>query len=307
MLITVAICTGNRASLLKRTLAAFAKLIIPSDVQWELLVVNNNCTDHTDEVIKQFDKKLPIRRLFESQAGHSVARNCAIAKANGQWILWTDDDVLVDPQWLSAYIKAIRSQPKFAFVGGTIEPWFEKTPPKWLTRHLVNLEGAFAIIRRDLETRPLKDDAIFGANMGFKTELLKSNLFDPNLGLVGNNPMRGDETELISRLVELGHQGLWVGEAKVKHFIPNARMTTTYLWNFFKGLGQAQTRLSEPENATTLFGRPRWAVKAYASSWLASNALLPLKNSMWLHHFKRAARCAGVIQESRNNQKALSS
>jgi glycosyltransferase involved in cell wall biosynthesis len=311
MLLTVAICTWNRAGLLERTLEAFQSLKVPAGVQWELLVVNNNCTDNTDQIIDQFQSTLPIRRLFEPQAGHSVARNCAIAAAKGEWILWTDDDVLVDPNWLSAYFEAIRSRPDFSFMGGTIEPWFEKTPPKWLGYHLANLEGAFAIIRRDLQTRPLGNNAenesepIFGANMVFKTQLLKENLFNPNLGLVGNNPMRGDETELISRLTSSGHRGLWVGNATVKHFIPNARMTTSYLWGFFKGLGQAQTRLSQPEKVSTLFGRPRWALKAFTTSWLASSALLPVKNSLWLHHFKRAARCAGIIQESLN-QKVLS-
>ena len=183
MLITVAICTWNRANLLDRTLDAFKRLEIPAGVDWELLVVNNNCSDDTDNVLGRYEQTLPLQRLFEPTPGHSTARNCAIEAASGEWILWTDDDVLVDPKWLSEYVDAIRSNPDFSFAGGTIEPWFESTPPRWLGRHLSNLEGAFAIIRRDLITRPLKFEAskinhnveqLFGANMGFRTDLLQA-------------------------------------------------------------------------------------------------------------------------------------
>ena len=293
--------------MLDRTLDAFKRLEIPAGVDWELLVVNNNCSDDTDNVLVRYKQTLPLQRLFEPTPGHSTARNCAIEAASGEWILWTDDDVLVDPRWLSEYVDAIRSNPEFSFAGGTIEPCFESTPPRWLGRHLPNLEGAFAIIRRELVTRPLKFDAseidhnveqLFGANMGFRTDLLQQYRFDPNLGLVGNNPMRGDETELIGRLTEAGYRGLWVGSARVQHFIPKSRMTTRYLWGFFLGCGQAQTRLSGPAEVSKLFGRPRWALRAYLSSWAAARALAPFKNSLWLHHFRRAATCAGVIKET---------
>ena len=62
---TVAIATWNRAKLLDRTLTEMHRLRIPPSVEWELLVVNNNCTDQTDTVISNHKKYLPIRRLFE--------------------------------------------------------------------------------------------------------------------------------------------------------------------------------------------------------------------------------------------------
>ena len=100
MFITVAICTWNRAILLDKTLTQMHRLCVPDDVEWELLVVNNNCSDDTDAVIGRHADILPIRRIHEMKTGLSNARNTAVHNAKGDYIIWTDDDVLVDEKWL---------------------------------------------------------------------------------------------------------------------------------------------------------------------------------------------------------------
>jgi len=70
-------------------------------INWEVLIVNNNCTDDADEIVDQFTNRLPIRLEREKRQRLSNARNCAIATAKGDYILWTDDDVIVDPNWLA--------------------------------------------------------------------------------------------------------------------------------------------------------------------------------------------------------------
>jgi glucosyl-dolichyl phosphate glucuronosyltransferase len=127
--VTVAICTWNRDHLLRQTLEEMTRLAVPAGLVWELLVVNNNCTDDTDGVIAAFAKRLPIRRLFESQPGLSHARNRAIAEAAGDYVVWTDDDVLVSPEWLAAYARAFARRPDAAVFGGPVAPWFPTTPP----------------------------------------------------------------------------------------------------------------------------------------------------------------------------------
>jgi glucosyl-dolichyl phosphate glucuronosyltransferase len=67
MFVSVAVCTWNRASLLDRTLQQMRRLQIPAGVGWELLVVNNRCTDETDAVLAAHGNVLPIRRLYEPE------------------------------------------------------------------------------------------------------------------------------------------------------------------------------------------------------------------------------------------------
>src|SRR4051812_1329005 len=103
MLVTVAICTWNRAALLDRTLARLRDLRIPPGLSWELLVVDNNCTDETSAVLARHAKHLPLRALHEPKQGHSHARNRAVAEARGDLLLWTDDDVLAHADWLAEH------------------------------------------------------------------------------------------------------------------------------------------------------------------------------------------------------------
>ena len=146
MTVTVVICTWNRAELLDRTLAQFKMLELPPHLRWELLVVNNRCTDDTDKVISRYDGALPIRRLYEDEPGKSHAANRAIDEAKGDLLVWTDDDVLVQPNWLVAYVKAAAAYPDVSVFGGTILPWFEHRAPDWITRHLDRwLHGCYAI------------------------------------------------------------------------------------------------------------------------------------------------------------------
>jgi glycosyltransferase involved in cell wall biosynthesis len=89
------------------------RLRIPRGAEWEILVVNNNCNDNTDEVIASFANRLPVQRVFEATPGHSHARNRAVTEAAGDLIVWTDDDVLVDPNWLTGYAEALPPTPKW--------------------------------------------------------------------------------------------------------------------------------------------------------------------------------------------------
>ena len=134
MFLTVAICTWNRSALLAQALEQMTHLITPPNVEWELLVVNNNCTDATDETIAAFSSRLPIRRVFEPKPGQSNARNAAAREAKGEYILWTDDDTLLDQKWLAAYAQAIQQHPEVIFFGGPVRQWFAATPLHGLSR-----------------------------------------------------------------------------------------------------------------------------------------------------------------------------
>jgi glycosyltransferase involved in cell wall biosynthesis len=301
MLVSVAICTWNREKLLDQTLTQMRQLRIPDGVGWELLVVNNNCTDDTDAVLFRHADRLPLRRLFEAKQGHSHARNCAVAAAQGDLLLWTDDDVLVDREWLSEYVAAASRFPAATFFGGTVDPWFAAEPPRWISRHLHKITGVFAIRQLGEEVRPFTgNETPYGANMAFRLAAVKGIAFDPSLGRIGTGLLGADETDLIERLRQSGHHGVWVGTARVKHYIPAERLTKQYVWGICHGNSRVDFRRKPQPEGPTLWGAPRWAVRKYWESTVKAFLFSPFKGPRWLRAYLETAFFRGIIDASRN-------
>lgn len=297
--VTIAVCTWNRSRLLDRTLSEMRELHIPSGVEWELLVVNNKCTDDTDAVIARHAHALPIRRLWEPKQGLSHARNRAVAEATGDLILWTDDDVLVDRAWLAEYVEAARRWPEATFFGGPIEPWFEVEPPVWIRRHLAFLAGLYAI--RDLGPllrRLSYHEHPWGASMAFRATTLKDLRFDERMGRSGFEMIGGEESGLMLRLARRGHLGVWVGTARVRHFIGSERLCARYAWNWFVGYGRTIARLDAMRANEHLASAPRNQVREHWKSRIRPLMSHPFAGPWWLVVFQRLAFLTGILSEA---------
>jgi glucosyl-dolichyl phosphate glucuronosyltransferase len=277
MRVTVAIATWNRAGLLGRTLAEMTKLRIPAGVEWKLLVANNHCTDNTDEVIARFADRLPIRRVFESRLGKSYACNLLVREATGDLILWTDDDVLVDSEWLVAYLDAAKAWPEAAFWGGRVDPLYGSVPPGWVVRNEAQVSHCFGLCQYERTVRPLAPGEYpNGSNMAFRLDVLRRFPFNPLLGKTGNRKGWCEDVELIDRMRNAGLLGVWVGAATVRHWVPTERMTYRYVWDWYVGQGSIGIyRWGLPAGAYW-WGMPRWAIRDWvqnAAAWILGTAL----------------------------------
>jgi len=300
MFVTVAICTWNRAELLRQTLEQMCALRIPENVEWELIVVDNNCTDATPDVVASFADRLPVKHVVETRQGQSNARNRAMDIARGDLLVWTDDDVLVDSDWVAEYVAASERWPDAGFFGGLITPWFEIDPPSWFESNTRVLEGVMVI--RDLGPREYRFNAgetPYGANMAFRRQAFESQRFDPNLGLVGDNAVRFDEMEYCRALERAGFWGVWVPGAKVRHFVVARRMTLEYVWKHFEGDGRGLTRIRGRSAGQPLFGAPRWLYRQYASAKLDYWWKRVRRHPEWVRAFANAAHIRGIIVEHR--------
>lgn len=299
MKVTVAICTWNRADLLEKTLAEMHKLRIPVGVEWELLIVNNNCTDDTDGVIASHSAALPLRPLFEAKQGQSYARNLAIEEAQGDLLIWTDDDVLVNPDWLENYITASNDNPSCSFFGGKVAPWYEKDPPQWLSNNLTHFGRALALRDLGSDVRPLAaNEKIVGANMGFRREAINQYRYDSRLGRQGAKLAGCEDHELVDRMRADGHTGLWVGNATVRHFIPQERMTLDFIrkwWAEQAGLYVTRFPSSRPGHGRV----PRWLRRKHAESILKQWCYYAFKPSKWAETYLETAWLEGLIDASR--------
>jgi glycosyltransferase involved in cell wall biosynthesis len=234
MRFTVAVCTWNRAALLPAVLDRLARLrYAPGD--WELVVVNNNSTDDTERVLEAFAGRLPLRRAFEPKQGTSHARNAAVRLARGDYVVWTDDDVLVEADWLAAYARAVERHPSAALFGGPVRPRFEGTPPPWLSSAWQEIGPAFAA--RDLGAEPfeLENDGElpYGANYVVRAREQRLFPYDPALGRRLDGGTLGDETAVIRAILAAGGEGWWVPDALVEHWIPKERQTVGYLRSYY--------------------------------------------------------------------------
>ena len=170
--IEIAICTWNRAELLRKTLDNLKNVSHKwrEVANWRVIFVDNNSTDQTKSVADQFKNLIELEYVFEPKQGHVFARNKAIDVAQGDLILWTDDDVLVDENWLPAYVAASISQPDYSFWGSKIVPTFLAVRPQWVQDNWSKVKGCFA--ERDLGNSSFSFD--------YDTFAIRCQFRDPN-------------------------------------------------------------------------------------------------------------------------------
>lgn len=240
VLFTVALCTWNRCASLRATLARLAELETADDLLWELVVVDNASTDGTSAVLAEAPSRLPLRTEREPRLGITHARNRAMSAARGRWILWLDDDVLVDPGWLLAYRRAVERWSEAAFFGGPIQPRFEGELPEWLSANVLRLAGVYAI--RDFGPAPIELDRSqvpWGPNMAVRADVARQFPYDLRFGIVGHDRIAGTETQHLREIIDRGYRGWWVPEAKVQHVIGADRLTLSHVRRYFEGLGRS--------------------------------------------------------------------
>jgi glycosyltransferase involved in cell wall biosynthesis len=220
-------------------LKSLREMLIPADLFWELIVVDNNSSDGTKTVVEKFQNPLnaKVRYIFESQPGQSYARNAGVREAQGNIIAFTDDDTRVDPLWL-LNVKNAFDQFDCMGLGGKVIPiWPCKTPP-W-----VNVNGPYRIMNVipsfDYGNEPIEiKTPPFGANMAFKKVAFeKYNLFRTDLGPIRTIPTPGDDTEFGRRLIRGGERIIYTPNAIVYHPVDKERATKKYfcLWYFRYG------------------------------------------------------------------------
>jgi len=292
MNLTVAICTWNRARLLDQTLRSLAAVEIPTGVEWELLVVDNNSGDGTAEVVAGHGSTLPLRSLEEKRQGKSHALNKAVEAARGEWILWTDDDVLFDPHWMRSYADAILADPGAAFFSGRVAPFFERPPPEWVRDGWRQLQSVYGVREFGDESFRIGEigKAPFGLNWAVRAEVQKKYRYNPDLGPTGSRRLICEETEVIASMMDDGHDGFWVPAAQVRHVIPPERMTRKYVRSYFFGLGQSRRRMKGSPKK----GRLRSLYQALALEIKYRRHRSRLPAAAWVEEMTQASRLWGL-------------
>lgn len=253
---SVIVCTYNRSGLLRMTLDALAAQQVSTDISWEVIVVDNNSRDDTRDVVDNARLAFPrLRYEFQGQQGLSHARNLGIERARGVYLLFTDDDVCPEPDWLETIVLAMQEEDCDA-CGGYIAPIWERSPPPWLTERFYGFLALKTDKDKQYDVHALAE-APFGANMAFRRDVFdRIGNFDTKRGRIGNVLASGEEWDLFDRMLAKGMRIIFVPEARVHHRVEAYR---TYRRYFIRWRFQASRNEAETEGITgdrLLFGVP---------------------------------------------------
>jgi glycosyltransferase involved in cell wall biosynthesis len=298
--ISVVLATYNRASSLRVTLESLSKLVVPPTLHWQLLVVDNNSSDETPTVVREFAKKnsFMVRYIFEGRQGRSVALNAGVQEATGDIIAITDDDVTLDQDWLLS-IKSMFDQFDCAAVAGRIVPVWNQRPPAWyemeeqLQRFIVGQFDAGNEIQR-IQVPPM------GANSAFRRSAFhKHGLFRLDLGVRGEDrSITCDDSEFGWRLLRAGETIMYCPAMVVYHPVDPRRLNRSYFLTWFYNNGRSLTRAwGLPDLGVSYFGVPRWLFREFGTNlarWLCC-----FDGNYRFHHKLRTYRSLGHIVESR--------
>ena len=305
-LVSVAICTLNRASLLSKTLSTFTSVVIPSGFDWELVIVDNGSSDETAAVVESFEGRLPIRREVELRRGQSVARNRVLSSYGGSFILWTDDDVEVDPQWITSTLDAFDAFEADVVFGRSFPVWMTSAP-RWFGPLFA---GQFALLDYGPEAFTVTDGEhqFYGLNMAFRRSAVETlGGFREDLGYVGNSSGGADDTDMFNRALTKGLRIVYAPQSVVGHAIPPDRTTKARQRRLAWTGARSNYRLVAQQFASLpqVFGLPRFMYRLAAADArdFVTNTLL-CKASESFYNEIRLIRFAGLVKESFQKSRA---
>ena len=310
---SIVIATYNRAADLRDTLASLAQLT--PNGPWEVIVVDNNSTDATRQVVEDATREFPVelRYLVERTQGRSPALNTGIRAARGSIVATTDDDVRVPPEWLDRADEGLRRL-GCDYVGGRVLPIWRGPRPPWLPDRGGKQWAVIALL--DYGPEPIEFGARvpLGVNMAFTRDAFeRAGLFDPDTGRRAGTLLGQEVREWCIRARGAGLRGCYVPEMWVRHVIPADRLTKKYFRRWFYWRGISRARLYEragldmeaPERTTLdfstvphVFGVPRYlfrkAIASLAGCLRASLRRRPIEafeHELWLWFF------AGIVRQ----------
>jgi len=225
ILVSVVVCTYNRASLLKNCLRSLEKQT--ADIKlYEIIAVDNNSTDNTKEIIKDFIKnRTNVRTIVEKIQGRSQARNRGWNDAKGKYVAYIDDDAIAESDWIKQIILFVNKNPKINVFGGPYSRFSLKPIPTWIPDNyfILNLGNKIKILNSENEwlsgSNMILSRSVFNRYGGFNTKF----------GGKGDKIIYGEETELLARLKKNEEPVFYVPSIRIKHLVADNKQSLWWL------------------------------------------------------------------------------
>jgi len=232
MTCSICIATYKRKQLLRNLLKSIYAQNLPQNITLQIVVVDNDIEKSAEEIIQEFRSDDKIRLEYHSQPKKNISltRNVSVKNAQGEYLLFIDDDETADVNWINEHLKAIKTFEADG-VFGRVVPEFPENTPNWIKA------GDF-FNKKSPPTGELAT-SVATSNCIVKANLLKNEPgpFSPEYGLTG-----GEDTHLFYKLRKGGAKLISSREAIVREIIPPDRTRVKWLIKKSYQTGNASTR-----------------------------------------------------------------
>ena len=241
-MLSIIICTYNRAKYIGPLLDSISKNDYPTS-DYEIILVDNNCTDNTRGVCEQFVATHPeirLRYVVETEQGLSAARNKGVKEAKGEVIIYVDDDALVDTDYIRIYAEHFAAHPETMAAGGPIEPLYETQEPSWMSPYTKALLTAWMNYGDKVREYP-NGRYPGGGNAAYrKTVFDQVGLFNTELGRKGSALLASEEKDIFDKMKALGMLVLYLPTPVLHHIIPQAKLEEDYFNRLTLQIGRSE-------------------------------------------------------------------
>ena len=248
--VTIIIPTYNRCNIIGKTIESCFAQNYPKD-KYEIIIADNNSTDNTKQVILELQSRSPVnlKYIFEPRQGAHHARNTAAKESTGDFLYYTDDDMIADEDLLTNMTRVFEIDKNVAVVGGRVLPKWEFDPPDWLLKYFK--DGTLSLIDRPEKLIIANFDiGIYSCHQMIRKEILfECGGFNPDIAketLIGNG-----ETGLNIKILNKGYSFGYTSEAVSYHVIPRSRMTQKYINSRYGNQGNCDSFTTFRKNEHT--------------------------------------------------------
>lgn len=269
-MITVIFSSYNGEKTLPIMLEAFCHLKnIPQG--WEIIAVDNASIDKTSVIINSFADRLPITCLYEKKQGKNYALNTGVALAKGDLIVFTDDDVIPELDWLVNLAECANLKQNYTIFGGVIKPRWPRQPDQWIIDH-VPLGVTYGLTEENQKEGDISPGLVWGANMAIRREVFDAGYrFDTSIGPNGKSYAMGSETEFTNRMGQVGYKSWFCRDAIVQHIIRDYQLDSKWIvgraYRFGRNMYRQESTAYDP-NVPLLLGIPRWMFRKLIDEYL---------------------------------------
>ena len=245
MKLSVLVCTYNRPDLITKLLADMEAAAAVVSNEWELIVIDNADDAGSRKACysSQLLKK-NLRYFHEPKTGLSSARNRAVKESTGEYLLFLDDDVSFEPEFITQMLKAIGNYnvdiicPKMIT---QIEPQW----PEWLQTRIKSGVGQFNLGEKE---KQLNDSTKIPVGACMCIRRMIFDLYGPfneNLGRNGKKLFGGEESLLFKQAFSNSATGIYIPSIVIHHEFVSGKSTKKYWRNQGFYGGRSRVRMLE--------------------------------------------------------------